>query len=337
MKLFKQLVTSYSTIRTLVGAHLDLLNKLQVQSKDSAGNVITKNVPFMYTSKEKALMFEGVSLDQLKTGNLNILPRGTLSLVSIQKDDSRQLNRNLRTNKVTKTDTIEYQYMSVAYNFMFEVGIVCRGMNEACFLVEEIAPMFNPLVNIDIYDTANLEEPTRLPLHMLDISIEEMSEINETSKNLFRVVFSTQIDGYLYPPTREDYKIKQLNLTFGSRNKVFSVPGFDLVSDSFDDTLEFKGFSLEHLTAGCNNGLKLLYRTKLSDNVTCKWDVEHANITSSYGTELGLYVPSNAKMVNVTVHITYNGKTQVIERTFDVMPNDYAAAYTKAEIMRNAD
>lgn len=189
---------SHGTINSYVGALLTFLRNTNISYTDENKNLVTKNIPIMYTSKEKSDSLEFLNAEDIKTGNVNILPRGTLSLVSIQKREEASLNRNIKVNKTRTDNKIEYSFNSVPYSFVFEFNIFCRGMNELASLIEIILPVFNPNLSLDIYDVANLDEPTRVPLKLMDVTFSEIDENSETSKNIWNLTFSMQMDGQLY-------------------------------------------------------------------------------------------------------------------------------------------
>ena len=151
---------SHGTINSYVGALLTFLRNIDISYSDENKNLITKNIPIMYTSKEKSDSLEFLNAEDIKTGNVNILPRGTLALVSIQKREEASLNRNIKVNRVRTDNKIEYSFNSFPYSFIFEFNIFCRGMNELASLIEIILPNFNPILSLDIFDVANLDEPT---------------------------------------------------------------------------------------------------------------------------------------------------------------------------------
>lgn len=189
---------SHGTINSYVGSLLTFLRNIDISYSDENENLITKNIPIMYTSKEKSDSLEFLNSEDIKTGNVNILPRGTLALVSIQKREEASLNRNIKVNKTRTDNKIEYSFNSVPYTFIFEFNIFCRGMNELASLIEIILPNFNPNLSLDIYDVANLDEPTRVPLKLMDVTFSEIEENSETSKNIWNLTFSMQMDGQLY-------------------------------------------------------------------------------------------------------------------------------------------
>lgn len=203
---------SHGTINSYVGALLTFLRKIDISYSDENKNLITKNIPIMYTSKEKSDSLEFLNAQDIKTGNVNILPRGTLALVSIQKREEASLNRNIKVNKVRTDNKIEYSFNSVPYSFIFEFNIFCRGMNELASLIEIILPNFNPNLSLDIYDVANLDEPTRVPLKLMDVTFSEVDENSETSKNIWMLTFSMQMDGQLYQQIKTTNLLREYDM-----------------------------------------------------------------------------------------------------------------------------
>ena len=203
---------SHGTINSYVGALLTFLRKIDISYIDENKNLITKNIPIMYTSKEKSDSLEFLNAQDIKTGNVNILPRGTLALVSIQKREEASLNRNIKVNKVRTDNKIEYSFNSVPYSFIFEFNIFCRGMNELASLIEIILPNFNPNLSLDIYDVANLDEPTRVPLKLMDVTFSEVDENSETSKNIWMLTFSMQMDGQLYQQIKTTNLLREYDM-----------------------------------------------------------------------------------------------------------------------------
>ena len=203
---------SHGTINSYVGALLTFLRNIDISYIDENKNLITKNIPIMYTSKEKSDSLEFLNTEDIKTGNVNILPRGTLALVSIQKREEASLNRNIKVNKIRTDNKIEYSFNSVPYSFIFEFNIFCRGMNELASLIEIILPNFNPNLSLDIYDVANLDEPTRVPLKLMDVTFSEVDENSETSKNIWMLTFSMQMDGQLYQQIKTTNLLREYDM-----------------------------------------------------------------------------------------------------------------------------
>jgi len=328
----------HGTIRKYTAALLSFFNNVEVQHANSSGTVISKNIPLQYSTKEKSRVFDEHSTKQLMEGNYNVLPRANLSLSTLAKLESRQQNKNAKINKVVNGDTLDYQYNSVPYEFTFEYAVQCRGMNEVSQVIEQIAPKFNPIVNIDVWDGSNLSEPTRVPVKLLDIGI-MAEEYEELSSNLITVSFGLSIVGNLYPPIMSTSKIKdfkiQLNEIDGDYFNRKSILGWDvsdgglLVNETLATVHDVKLFPPVIIDiAGLNvsqglNDLSVIYTD--NDNpiteLTFDWAVQlgNASITT---TDLDKCVLDVQTSGDVTVQVTITdpyGNYATLDKIFTVI------------------
>ena len=161
----------HNTIRTYTGALLNLFNDLEVQYKNSSGEVTSRNIPIRFATKEKSKILDEYTTEQLTSGNYNVLPRANLSWSNMIKAEQRTTNKHVKINTKATDTHFEFLYNSVPYEFTYELTIMCRGLNEATMIIEQIACKFNPIINIDVYDATNLDEPTRIPVSLLDIEL----------------------------------------------------------------------------------------------------------------------------------------------------------------------
>lgn len=268
---------SHGTISLYTGALLSFLRKIKIEYLDENENLISKNIPIMYSSKEKARSLEFFNQKDFISGNVNLLPRGTLALVSIMKREDALLNRNIKINKVNNNGSFEYSYNSVPFSFVYEFNIFCRGMSELTSLIEIIMPKFNPNLSLDVYDVANLDEPSRVPLKLMDVTFSEVDEFSETSKNIWNLTFSMQIDGNLYQ------NIKTINpLTEYKEAVNTQYASFEQLNNTIYSAY-FKNIKLSTK----NNELKVIFKTaldlpeitwSLSDDITFKTSKDKSTI-----------------------------------------------------------
>ena len=311
----------FKTIRTYIASLLNFLSIIEIENTDSAGNIITKQVPVVYASKEKSQTMQDQSDEQILSGNSNIIPRATLSLVSIMRDDARQGNRNNKINIYKNDNTIQYAYNSVAYNLIFEYRVVCRGMNEVCMLIEEIAPKFNPNCSLDVFDAQNLPGATRVSLKMLDISFEEVDPDSETSANIFNVVCSFQIEGQLYQPIFSLNRIMEYKQSLKLDDREYKIIGFDKNSgytEIINNQINIKGFDKETLSIG-ENILTVNYRTSLEDDIKFEWGclTDNGSIISQSRNCAKIYVKNNDP-VEIMCVLKSSSDTESIRKSFDV-------------------
>lgn len=307
---------SHGTISLYTAALLSFLRKIKIEYLDENENLISKNIPIMYSSKEKAKSLEFFNQKDFISGNVNLLPRGTLALVSIMKREDALLNRNIKINKVNLNGSFEYSYNSVPFSFVYEFNIFCRGMSELTSLIEIIMPKFNPNLSLDVYDVANLDEPSRIPLKLMDVTFSEVDEFSETSKNIWNLTFSMQIDGNLYQ------NIKRINpLTEYKEAVNTQYTSFEQLNNTIYSA-HFKNVKL----SSKNNELKVIFKTaldlpeitwSLSDDITFKtskdkstiyFDIPDTVLYNLSSDENGKYIIASCSLKTVSDDYTVTNK-----------------------------
>lgn len=207
----------HNTIRTYTAAILNLFNDLEVQYKNSNGEITSKNIPVRFSTKEKSKILDEYTTEQIMSGNFNVLPKANLLWSAIIKSENRTTNKHVKVNTKANENNFEFLYNSVPYEFTYELSIICRGMNEAAMIIEQIAAKFNPIVNIDVFDATNLNEPTRIPVSLLDIGINP-DEYEELSNNIISLSFGLSIKGNIYPPIKSIERIKEFKMILSEAN-----------------------------------------------------------------------------------------------------------------------
>lgn len=226
----------HGTIRKYTAALLDLFNDIEVQYKQSDSTIKYKKVPLKFRSREKAKDFDSITQQQYLEGNYNVLPRASLALVALTKSEQRLTNKHNKINKVKTEDNFEFSFNSVPYEFTYELIFQCRGMNEVAHLIEQVAPVFNPMINIDIWDGINLDEPTRIPLKLLDIGW-DTEEYDVISSNITTLTFSFALIGNLFSPIKNHKRIKEFIIRTNEIKDQYysekSLNGWDVDSSGF--------------------------------------------------------------------------------------------------------
>jgi hypothetical protein len=177
----------------------------------TTGETLKKIVPIKYSSVEKSRLFDDYTSEQILSGNYSVLPRASLSLLSMSKSEQRVMNKNNKIGNYKSDTTMEYMFNSIPYEFTYNVVFQCRGMNEATQIVEQIAPKFNPIINIDIWDASNLDEPTRVPVSLNDVQMDQ-EEYSELTTNIITITFGLTLLGNLYPPIKSLPRIQEFQI-----------------------------------------------------------------------------------------------------------------------------
>lgn len=205
----------HNTTRKYTASLINLFNKVEVQYVTSDSKIESTKIPLNYSNRDKFAIFDSLSDTNIKSGNYNILPIGFLSLISIERDMERARNKNLKIGTHHKEDSTDYMYNSIPYNYNFELNYLCRGMNEATQIIEQIVPMFNPNYHIDIHDGINTQKPTRINIRMTDVQF-ETEDYEALSSNLVTVQVSLILSGFMYMPILSTSRVKEFDLSLST-------------------------------------------------------------------------------------------------------------------------
>lgn len=324
----------HNTIRTYTGALLNLFNDLEVQYKNSANEITSRNIQVRYASKEKSKILDEFTTEQILSGNYNVLPRANLSWSAMIKSDQRTTNKNLKINSKANENNFEFLYNSVPYEFTYELSIICRGLNEATMIIEQVASKFNPTINIDVYDATNLDEPTRIPVTLLDIGIVP-DDYEEISTNIVSLSFGLSIKGNIYPPIKSIDRIKEFRMLLNEikedvplGNIKKSVLTYDVINtelknedifipeimNTFPEIIEIVG---SNIVIGSNE-IICIWEDKDSTirELTFEWFVLSANASIIGNKDTGELIVNSSGDVEIMVKITdengnYNSKTKI--------------------------
>jgi hypothetical protein len=202
----------HNTIRKYTLAMLETFNGLKVEYKVENANGTPeyryKKVPIRYSTREKLNLLDETDEQNIISGNYNVLPRSSLALSTIVKNSERQTNK---FNKIATTDFGEFLFNAVSYDFSFELAILCRGMNEASMLIEQITSRFNPTYTLLINEIPNQVTPTSVVLQLLDVGITGR-DYDELSTDIIEVNVGLMLKGNFYSPIEEMEKIKNVDM-----------------------------------------------------------------------------------------------------------------------------
>lgn len=305
-----------NTIKRYIQALLNFLNETEVQCEDSNGNLITKKIPFVHMYKEKLIALSSKTDKQILSGNLNVLPRGCITLSTIVRNLSRATNKNLKINTVKNKNTVSYQYNCVPFDLAFDCSVLCRGLTEVFQIIEQIAPRFNPNLALDIYDGYHQDEPSRITVQLLDVSIEP-EEYEEYSDHKFTLNLGFQVSGNLYQQPKTYDLIKEFIVNYrdttGYTNDVKgSDVSYDTSNPYTEETVFENEIEVNDITKD-GNTYKVNYNSQKFVELHFKWLVDGEEVENDSDT----LVTENAKTVECVVTDVF-GNFKSIQKEFRV-------------------
>jgi len=197
----------HNSIRKYTLAILETFNNLKVEYNNN-GTLAYKNIPIKYSAREKINLLNETDKENILNGNYNILPRSSLTLSSVVRNLERQSNKFVR---LSTNNFGEFIFNASSFDFSFDLTVMCRGMNEASSIVEQVASRFNPTYTLLINEIPNQIKPTSVPIQLIEISM-EADPFDEMSSNIVVVSISLLLKGNFYQPLEVQEKIKHIDM-----------------------------------------------------------------------------------------------------------------------------
>lgn len=202
----------FETTKKYTKSLLDLFNDIQVRKKIDENTDKYVTVPISFGSKDAASVFSDTELDQLLSGNFNILPRMSLSLISMERDDQRATSRFQIPIKDINGKTITFQHNCVPYSFDFVLSIATRSLTDLTSILEQVLPFFNPNINLRVRELEWLTEPTTIQVEMISVDYELPDENDGADIRVCSANLTMRLHGNIYPPLKNSALINQVKL-----------------------------------------------------------------------------------------------------------------------------
>jgi len=211
------------SIRKLVIAFGSLFNGVELQQTDENGDERIFTVPLMYTAKEKFIkrLIEPSSISD-KTRIEISLPRMSFELSQIIYDPIRKLNK---TNKKISNNglTASYSYAEVPYNFVFNLSIFTRNLEENLQIMEQILPYFSPEFLISV-NMNSLSQNIDVPVSIATSNLTQEFEGDFSTRRFIVSSYQFVAKSYIYGKITTGTSIRTVNFN------VYDIDGVTLIN-----------------------------------------------------------------------------------------------------------
>lgn len=197
-------------------ALLDLFNDLEIEYRHSDGSLHYTTVPLKFRSRERAANLSEQETQEIIKGNTSIIPRLSLVLNSIEKSPERTTNKYIRSHELRFENGMKHTLNSVAYDWSFSLLLLCRTVTESSQIIEQVAPMFRPTYTLNINEIEILNEPTTIPLELLDITLDIDDEHDDDNIRTIISEFNFTLRGNMYLPIHEQGIIEEMKVYLGN-------------------------------------------------------------------------------------------------------------------------
>lgn len=191
----------YKLMRKYVVIMGNMFNNINVirYEKDSDVEISRFKVPISYGPKDKFVTRFESDPDLLKETQ-TILPRMSFELTKIEYDPERQQNPLARSAKGNSTTTAKSAFMGVPYDFMFEVNLYAKTIDDGNHIIEQILPYFNPDYTVTVTPIAELGFMKDIPIILTSVNQNIQYEGNFDQVRYVYWTLTFTLRGYLFGP-----------------------------------------------------------------------------------------------------------------------------------------
>ena len=231
----------HQTIRKYVVLFGTLFNDLNIEKKDSSGNVVSRQkVPIAYGPKQKFLT--RIRQDPKISKQVAIqLPRMGFEMTSLTYDPIRKLNsvgKILgRASSSEGGSTLRKMFNPVPYNMDFQLFVFVDNAEDGTQILEQILPFFTPEFNVTINAISDLGVKLDVPISFNSASLEDTFDGEFTARRTLIWTLDFFMKGFLYPDIKGGGKIiKSIQVDFhefdGLGNKIPDIDKMRLESSN---------------------------------------------------------------------------------------------------------
>ena len=248
----------HKTIRKYVVLFGTLFNDLNIEKKDSSGNITSRQkVPIAYGPKQKFIqrIRQDPNIDRQVAVQL---PRMGFEMTSITYDPIRKLNSVGKIlNRATATQglgTMRKMFNPVPYNMDFQLFVFVDNAEDGTQILEQILPFFTPEFNVTINAVPSMDIKLDVPISFNSASLEDSYDGDFATRRTMIWTLDFFMKGFLYPDIKGCGKIiKSIVVDFHESDKGDTVPEQDkmrlesstLFGDDFITLEDGRTFMLE--------------------------------------------------------------------------------------------
>ena len=199
-----------------------LLNDIQIQR----GNGDLKKVPLHYHVEDASRIVNKQDADKVRKIQA-IYPRMSFRLTDIALAPERKTSKMNKLKECNpSTNSRNWQYNMVPYNFSFDVGIKTKTTDEMLRIVEHILANFDPSVEIKIESNTDLNRNEKVQVKLESLQLPDgINDIEESIEIVSSLSFV--IEGHLYKKTNNQGVIKKVIINISDN------PEFDPLLDQY--------------------------------------------------------------------------------------------------------
>jgi hypothetical protein len=213
------------SIRKLVIAFGSIFNGVQLEQTDENNNERIFTVPISYGPKEKFVkrLTEPSSISD-KTRIEISLPRMSFELSQLTYDPLRKMNKmNKKTSGMGSNGNISSAYSEVPYNFVFNVSVYTRNLEENYQIMEQILPYFSPEFIVSL-KMNTLNSSVDVPIAITNTTLTQEYEGDFSTRRFIVSSYQFVAKSYIYGKINTGAAVQSINFN------LYDINGITLMS-----------------------------------------------------------------------------------------------------------
>ena len=234
----------HQTIRKYVAVFGTLFNDINIERKNSSGNVVEKlKVPLAYGPKQKWLLaVQDTTADRKVVATRT--PRMGFAMTGVSYDPARKLStigRNVAANTSSTTTNMNTMYNPVPYNFDFDLFILVKNAEDGTQILEQILPFFTPEFTVTVNTIPDMNIKADVPITLTSSSVADEYEGDLSTRRTITWTLSFTLKGFIYPNISSGQVIKTIEVNFRipGEDTEIELPEFIIHEDSTPDTTNY--------------------------------------------------------------------------------------------------
>jgi hypothetical protein len=208
----------HQTIRKYVALFGTLFNDINIEKKDSGGNVLSRQkVPIAYGPKQKFLTRINQDADLDKQVAIQ-LPRIGFEMTGMAYDPIRKLNTiGALTHKETINGNrnVKKMFNPSPYIFDFSLYAFVENAEDGTQILEQILPFFTPEFNVSVNILTEMGIKLDIPIVIQSATSEDSYEGEFSARRTIIWTISFMMKGFIYPDIKSGQSIiKTIEVAF---------------------------------------------------------------------------------------------------------------------------
>jgi hypothetical protein len=266
-------VYSHGLIRDYIISFGTLFNDIKINRPPvaSGGDVDTMAIPLIYSPKNKYLARIETDLNLDKPIAM-ALPGMSFELMSMSYSSERKLNTMQRVfkAKASSNTVLDFTYMPVPYEFLFQLNVYTKTIEDGTHIIEQILPFFTPEFTISLKSATDLGINVDLPIVLNAVNLEDNYEGGFEERRTITWSLDFSLKGSLFGPILDGKVINKAIVDFHPH--LVSSNTFEqatvqpaMLADGTPTTNSTLSVPLKQISANDNFGIATDYSSFLGD------------------------------------------------------------------------